>query len=60
MIGEFDIFYPLQTKIADWYPPPPPPPPPPEEEEDEDEDAQQGKRQINCSYSDTEFTMKLC
>lgn len=40
-LGECDIFYPLQTKIADWYPtkkpiphpppphPPPPPPPPP-------------------------------
>lgn len=40
MIGECDIFYPLQTKIADWYPmrkplpPPPPPPPPPEDDDD--------------------------
>lgn len=36
MIGECDIYYPLQEKISDWYPskplhhaPPPPPPPPP-------------------------------
>lgn len=47
MIGECDIFYPLQTKIADWYPPkkaPPPPRPPPmptKEEEEEDDDAMQ-------------------
>lgn len=43
MLGECDIFYPLQTKIADLYPPkkPAPPPPPPSEEE-EDEDVKQG------------------
>lgn len=43
MIGECDIYYPLQERISDWYPPrpphlsqnhappplPPPPPPPP-------------------------------
>lgn len=33
MIGECDIFYPLQTNVADWYPmkehPPPFPPAPP-------------------------------
>lgn len=38
MIAECDVFYPLQTQIADWYsvekpplPPAPPQPPPPEE-----------------------------
>lgn len=49
MIGECDIFYPLQTKIQDWYPtkkPPPPPPPPSEEEEEEDEDIKQGILQL--------------
>ena len=59
MIGECDIFYPLQTKIADWYPtkpPPPPPPPSPEEEEDEDEDVKQG---ICKRHSDTEFMTEL-
>lgn len=45
MIGECDIFYPLQNKIEDWYPtkkPIPKPPPPPAEEDDEDEDIKQG------------------
>lgn len=47
-IGECDIFYPLQTKIQDWYPTKPPPlPPPPQtpsssDSEDYDEDAKQG------------------
>lgn len=50
-IAECDIFYPLQTKIADWYPtkppPPPPPPPPSTEEEEEDEDIKQGTKTRN-------------
>lgn len=29
MVGEVDIFYPLQTKIEDWYPTKPPHSPPP-------------------------------
>lgn len=40
MIGECDVFYPLQTQISDWYsvqkpllPPATPLPPPPEEDE---------------------------
>lgn len=49
MIGECDIFYALQTKIADWYPtkpPHPPPPPPPSggseaQEEEEEDDTKQ-------------------
>lgn len=41
LIGEFDIFYPLQTVISDWYPTkvtrkPLPPPPPPEGDYDDD------------------------
>lgn len=38
MVGECDIFYPLQTQISDWYLPtkkPPPPPPPPAEDYDD-------------------------
>lgn len=45
MIGECDIFYPLQNQIADWYPtksPHPPPPPPAAQEEEEEEDMKQG------------------
>lgn len=38
MIGECDVFYPLQTKIADWYPTKKPKPPPPPVDEDEDEE----------------------
>lgn len=41
MIGECDIFYPLQTKIEDWYPtkkPVNPPPPPPQQDDDDDTD----------------------
>lgn len=41
MLGECDIFYPLQTKIADWYPTKPPPPPDPVEDDDEEEEEQQ-------------------
>lgn len=33
MIGEVDIFYPLQTMIADYFPTTPSPPPEPEPEE---------------------------
>lgn len=45
MIGECDVFYPLQTKIGDWYPPkkaPPPPPPQNEVDDEEDDDVKQG------------------
>lgn len=59
-IGEFDIFFPLQTKIADWYPTKPPlplPPPPPRPhpppvaavllEPDDDDDIKQGVLPMN-------------
>lgn len=49
ILGECDIFYPLQTMISDFYPtkpphPPPPPPPPPspdQQQQDEEEDIKQ-------------------
>lgn len=41
MIAEVDIFYPLQTKIADYYPKPPPPPPDEEEGEEEGEEEEE-------------------
>ena len=37
MIGEVDIFYPLQTKASDWYQPTSTPGPPPDEDYDEDD-----------------------
>lgn len=40
IIGECDIFYPLQTKISDWYPTKPPPPPAPAEYEEDEEEKQ--------------------
>lgn len=49
MIGEYDVFYPLQTKIEDWYPtkkplPPKQPPPEPQEydENGDDDDSTKG------------------
>lgn len=53
MIGECDIFYALQTKIADWYPtkPPHPPPPPSPPEEEEEEDTKQGVLPANVGPS---------
>lgn len=52
MIAECDIFYPLQTKISDWYPttkkpPRPPPPPPPPEADYEDNAAQNTPESAN-------------
>lgn len=43
LIGEVDIFYPLQTQIKDWYPTkkPIPVPIPVEDEDDDDDDSKQ-------------------
>lgn len=60
LIGECDIFYPLQNRIEDWYPtqpplpPPPPPPPPPtgqEQAQEEEEDSKQGVLSANVGPS---------
>lgn len=39
MIGECDIFYPLQTKISDWYPTTKAPPTPDEYYDDDNDDS---------------------
>lgn len=38
MIGECDVFYPLQTAISDWYPTTKAPPPPPMSQDDYEDD----------------------
>lgn len=48
MIGEYDVFYPLQTKIEDWYPtkkpiPPKQSPPMPEENDENGDDDDSSK-----------------
>lgn len=42
MIGEYDVFYPLQTKIEDWYPTKKPLPPPSQPESEPEENDENG------------------